>query len=141
MSKFSLTVLNPLLYTCLNEQFRTAFAEYFRSCRGKAKSRIISGTNADLESIASVAQPKINRMSQRLSERCSNMISGVILDVKGRNSHIVRNTSVNMSSRTTHSSLRAVRSGGNLTENSPDLNPLTSKLIEDQINDVEDSHI
>lgn len=140
-------VVNPLLYTAMNDQFRAAFAEYFRPCRHKSKSKIISqGTNVDAESIASIGQPKSKtRLSQRLSERCSNIIRGAIFDSKGNNPHVVvRNSTVNMSPRTTHSSLHGIRSG-TLTENSRnsrDSNQWTSKLIEDAENEtMEDSQI
>lgn len=123
----------------MNEQFRSAFAEYFRPCRGKSKRKIISqGTNADADSIASIAQSKTTRLSQRLSERCSNIISGVIFDVKGRNPHVVRNSAVNMSPRTTHSSLPGVRSGN---DSSRDSTQWTSKLIGDAEHEMEDSQI
>lgn len=138
-SNFSSTVWNPVLYTMLNEQFRLAFSEYLRPCRGKTKAKLIcQSTNQDVESIASIAQPKANRLSQRLSERCSNILNGVIFEVKGRNpQQAVRNT-ISMSPKTTHTSLPGVRSN-----ESRDSTQWTSKLIdnEHEENDVEDSHI
>ncbi|CAD5228352.1 unnamed protein product [Bursaphelenchus okinawaensis] len=79
----SSTVWNPLLYTMLNEQFRLAFAEFFRCCRkSKPKSGRYKSANGSNES---------KTINTRLNMAKGSTVNGFVFDFKGKRPQLVRN--------------------------------------------------
>ncbi|CAD5235763.1 unnamed protein product [Bursaphelenchus xylophilus] len=81
----SSTVWNPILYTMLNEQFRLAFAEFFKLCRPR-KPRGLRYKSANGSNESRTINTKLK------SARFSNTptINGFLFDFKGKRPQLVR---------------------------------------------------